>query len=387
MMKIKLALVLVAALACARTAEGQSDWYVDANATGPGTGTQIDPFPTIPAALGHPGLDYLDVIHVRPGIYDEPIELGLPVILRSTDGPSVTVITGSHPHLIRFHGGGLFAPATELIGFHIRGNGIQTGISMYMSRLAVLRCVLSDLGEGVDAFSSDLWVYHCDVTRCARGVRAGGTHISDVGYSVLWGNTENLVSSLFNIRQLHNLFADPQNLGPNDFHRTASSGAIDAGPVGPFAYVDPDSTRSDLGAIWYDASYPLGETVCFNAPNSTGHMGRLRAEGTTSLSAMAAGANLSLQVDRCPPNSFGLFLWGTELSELPISAGTLCVGGHITRLSLASTNASGTAHYVLPPQLSSRLDPGDSRPMQFWHRSPVPPGAALTGAVMLHFRN
>ena len=383
-MSTKLALVLVASFVSSRSADAQNHWYVDGSVSGPGTGTEADPFPTIPAALQNPALVELDVIRVRPGVYAEPIVIDVPVVLEATDGPTETVVTGTQSPFISVSQG-IFANLVEVNGFHLRGSGTETAITGHFARIGAYRCIFSDLGTGIENFFGDMWVTQCDVTRCELGLLGEGSHVSYLFRSALWDNTQDFEGVLLPIQEFDNLFEDPLNIGPDDFRRTAASPAIDAGPVGANAPLDPDGTPVDLGALWYDVNQPLGETFCFNGANSTGDMGRLRAEGTTSLSAISAGADLTLHVDRCPAGVFGIFLWGTEVAETPITAGRLCVGGNIVRLAVAQTNSLGAAQHTVPRILLNRLDPGDVRPLQFWHRDVAAPGIALTGAALLTF--
>ncbi len=64
--------------------------YVDDDATGPGSGTLADPFPTIQSAVNYVWPH--DFILVRPGVYHEAVILPWFVFLLSTDGPEVTII-------------------------------------------------------------------------------------------------------------------------------------------------------------------------------------------------------------------------------------------------------------------------------------------------------
>ena len=64
--------------------------YVDQNGPGPGSGTAADPFLTLLDAMNY--VWEHDYVFVRPGIYQEVVNIPYFVFLRSVEGPERTVI-------------------------------------------------------------------------------------------------------------------------------------------------------------------------------------------------------------------------------------------------------------------------------------------------------
>lgn len=76
-------------------ATGQTTWYVDASATGPGAGTQANPFTSIQAGVNAAANG--DTVLVLPGIYVEMVNyMGRAVVVRSLAGPTLTTISASN---------------------------------------------------------------------------------------------------------------------------------------------------------------------------------------------------------------------------------------------------------------------------------------------------
>lgn len=69
-----------------------STWFVDDDATGPGTGTAADPFPTIQAAIDAPTTAAGDTVVILEGTYPESLVLdGVAIDLVASAGATVTV--------------------------------------------------------------------------------------------------------------------------------------------------------------------------------------------------------------------------------------------------------------------------------------------------------
>ena len=84
----------------------QATLFVDASATGPGSGTQSDPFAQVQQAINAAASS--DEIIVAPGTYTEQIDfLGKDVHVRSSQGAALTVLEAKE---IRPGGSGSPAP-------------------------------------------------------------------------------------------------------------------------------------------------------------------------------------------------------------------------------------------------------------------------------------
>ena len=98
-------------LLLAPAAAAQSTWYVDVSGVPPGTGSSFSPFTSIQYAIDQASTLSGDTILVRPGAYVESIDFaGKDLALRSTSGPSLTLISATPP------------PATALPVVSVLGN-------------------------------------------------------------------------------------------------------------------------------------------------------------------------------------------------------------------------------------------------------------------------
>ncbi|MEM9379020.1 MAG: right-handed parallel beta-helix repeat-containing protein [Planctomycetota bacterium] len=152
-------LALAAAL-LAGTASAQSVWFVDATATGPGTGSSTDPYPEIQDAIDAAATVDGDVVLVRPGTY-APIDLLSKTLdLRSTDGADLTTIDGGRAvPTVRVTGGS--GPGTRLEGFRLQaGKGAGIGV------------VTGAGGGGVLVVSSWVEISGCSIADCNAGTFA-----------------------------------------------------------------------------------------------------------------------------------------------------------------------------------------------------------------------
>jgi hypothetical protein len=179
------------------------------------------------------------------------------------------------------------------------------------------------------------------------------------------------------------------NLGGGSFGGTTT---FETGSVpGPIFGADVDGDQDiDLwrGPLFSGYSLLLnerriGDAYCGNgAPNSTGEVARISAEGSSEV----ALNDVTLLASGIPRFAFGYFLLSDETSFLPGaggSQGTLCLGGDVGRLNRGPNEvfqADATESVAVPLDLTNiptsmgsvAILPGDTRYFQAWHRDANP---------------
>lgn len=155
-----------------------------------------------------------------------------------------------------------------------------------------------------------------------------------------------------------------------------------AGPGGDYVSVHEvigsDGTY-DVGAFLYDdGEDPVGSKYCqFNVPNSTGYPAFMRLQGSP-----VVGEPLRLVAEDLPPNTFGMFVVGTQAvppAGTPSSQGLLCIGGDLGRFVNGIQN-SGPAGWISLDIDTSNLPLNPMRPavagqpyvFQAWYRDANP---------------
>lgn len=135
-------------------------------------------------------------------------------------------------------------------------------------------------------------------------------------------------------------------------------------------------------------------TFCESPANSTGGAGQLVVEGAATLATNDA----VLAASSLPPGATVMFIGSLDGAQVPLGAGTLCLGGSIGRYNrpgeLQVADASGRAS--LPLDLGDLVSgagtvaavPGDVWRFQAWHRDVVLgiPVSNLTAGVALLVR-
>lgn len=133
----------------------------------------------------------------------------------------------------------------------------------------------------------------------------------------------------------------------------------------------------DVKVLWIDVPVPPCPTptpFCVTSPNSVGPGGLMGWQGTANISTN----NFELIATGLPPNSSGLFFYGTTAVQQPFGNGFRCVGGTVYRLPIVQADFLGDAHYVLNyGALPSAVSPGDVRRFQYWYRNPAGGGAGF----------
>jgi len=389
-----LARLLGTALALSGTTVfAQTTWYVDVNHPVSGVGTQADPFTSITAALFNPTLTSGDSIAVAPGTYAEDIVFGgsaSGLHLYSLEGPLVTTIAAATPTSTSI----IFDNYELVEGFTLQGSGSDsTGTFCdYFTGGTLRECIVRGYGTACDNLY-DLFLHSSTVSFNDVGVfHWGGGHgaesLTFFNSSILWGNGMDAKgldiwgSSWF---WEHSLSTDPDFWSDTDLHLRASSTGINTGD--PSSPLDPDGSRSDIGAIPYDGNYPVGTTYCLANENSSGARGRIELSGTGRVSAN----NLGLSAHGLPGGVVSLFFIGTQMVDAPLGNGRLCAGGQIGRLGVEVANGAGIASHAFDNTSAMGGAPavaaGQTRTFQNWFRD-VPGGGEesnLTNAVAVPF--
>jgi len=120
---------------------------------------------------------------------------------------------------------------------------------------------------------------------------------------------------------------------------------------------------------------PAPQTYCIAAPNSVGGGAQIGYSGTGNLVLN----DFDLYVYACPPNTSGLFFYGTSAVQLPFGNGFRCVGGTTFRLGVQTTDTFGdaTRSLNLTALPGGPGVPGQVLKCQFWYRNPAAGGAGF----------
>lgn len=129
------------------------------------------------------------------------------------------------------------------------------------------------------------------------------------------------------------------------------------------------------GSVAADYDCPVGDAYCSTAPNSAGPGAMIAGQGGASYHANS----LTLATTGCPPNGFGLYLYGTDQIQANVGDGFLCVGGTFFRLPPTPIDASGQAIYTFdvnaPPDPAGQVSIGETWNYQLWYRDTAFGGA------------
>lgn len=120
---------------------------------------------------------------------------------------------------------------------------------------------------------------------------------------------------------------------------------------------------------------PAPQTYCVGAPNSVSGGAQMGYSGTGNLILN----DFDLFVFACPPNTSGLFFYGTTAVQAPFGNGFRCVGGTTHRLGVQVTDSFGdaTRSLNLAALPGGPAVPGQVLKCQFWYRNPAAGGAGF----------
>ncbi|MFT7487379.1 MAG: hypothetical protein ACI9F9_003240, partial [Candidatus Paceibacteria bacterium] len=137
--------------------------------------------------------------------------------------------------------------------------------------------------------------------------------------------------------------------------------------------VHPDEIR--IGPITVDGTRLLEivpiERHCSKQPNSAGAGAEITFLGSTSLTAN----DLQLEVNGLVPNTFGIFFYGPDTTDVAFGDGRLCITGGLHRLPPAiQADAAGNSLLALDLSTaptgsgSGQINAGTSWSFQHWYR-------------------
>ncbi|QDV05391.1 hypothetical protein Poly30_08880 [Planctomycetes bacterium Poly30] len=311
---------------------------------------------------------------------DASIVIGLEVRYAGRFGPSVHCRSGlaamrevrsSHSGSAGFRVSAHAVLLERLIAFANAGDGLElTGGSFDVRQVT---CA-SNGGVGIDATSAftgtvrDSIVWANTAAQVA-GLGAGQVRYSD-GITALAGTNGNIDTDP--------LFVD---LARGNLRLTQSSPCINAGD--PASAVDPDSTRADMGARFFNFCEPA--VICQQPVSFPPCTPVLSYSGFASLSSPQP---FLLVLENAPVNSFAIFFYGIGSPSLINGAfGDICVGGPFKRTAPVPSGGSplggpctGRFEVDLRAYLQSGADPaivaGSNVIGHLWYRYAAAPGNA-----------
>ncbi|QDV07165.1 hypothetical protein Poly30_26840 [Planctomycetes bacterium Poly30] len=162
-----------------------------------------------------------------------------------------------------------------------------------------------------------------------------------------------------------------------------------------FTEVDPatglSATIDLMGTLLATHTIPQPVNYCTAVANSTGIAAAIGTTGNSGLN----GGNLALTASALPQNSLGFFLFAEGQAFVPMfggSAGNLCLGGQLFRLSNFVQSSGGSGQVALPMPYGGlpggqAFDIGDQWNFQYWFRDQNGgvPTSNTTDAITLVF--
>lgn len=394
---------LAALLLLTPLTQAQTTWYVDVAGTPPGTGTVLDPYTSIQYAIDQPGTAWPDTISVAAGTYIENVVLtkGLSVI--GVAGPEACVIQAAAPGpVVDISFAIVFSGFTVTGGMGSAGDGLhdQGGFDGLIKRCIIV----GNAGRGLHFESSDGGGRVHNLTVVENGQEGlymkpgSGVLMWD---TIIWDNglaptvsfaphgigyfrycvIENfpLQNKCFNFQVCGVTGWDPllEDLSSGDYHLRLGSPCVDAGD--PIAPLDPDGSRSDMGALVFDPQASPGPSIyCSSTVNSLGCTPAIAFTGAPR----AGGAPFEISCASLVSNKLGLLFYGFQSKALPYQGTTLCVTAPVRRTSVQHSGgnpppADGSGQYTFDfdAHLQSGVDPslaaGALVYAQYWFRDPA----------------
>ena len=132
----------------------------------------------------------------------------------------------------------------------------------------------------------------------------------------------------------------------------------------------------DMGAYESDLGCGRGESFCEALPNASGQTARIFLQGSPRLAA----GGFRLAVHGAVPGASGLFVYGSQETQLPFANGYRCLGRMTHRLGAPLvTDGDGAAERSapLPSTGPGAIQPGSTWSFQFWYADPLPAGNGI----------
>jgi hypothetical protein len=257
-------------------------------------------------------------------------------------------------------------------------------------------------GYGIELWGGAFDLRHATVHDCgAGGIRdANWAFAGGVVDSIAWGNLGANFTGFGNgdVRYSDgdrtlagangNIDTDPLfvDAAAGDLHLQAASPCIDAGD--PLSALDPDGTRTDMGAYAFDQCAPF--TYCTPKANP---LGCAMAIGFSGLPSTSGSEPFLLTVDEAISNKNGLLFYGKSGPNLfPYQGGYFCAKGPFKRTPMQSSggnfppeDCSGSFSFDFNAWIQSGKDPflvpGVTVNAQFWCRNGAANTVELSDAV------
>ena len=174
-----------------------------------------------------------------------------------------------------------------------------------------------------------------------------------------------------------NIDADPRfwDPGGRDWHLLAASPCIDAGD--PFAELDPDGSRADMGVFAFDAAYCAPPRVYCTA--KTNSLGCVPAIGSTGTAAASGADDFHILATQVVNHQNGILIWSRGEKNVPFFGGTLCLDSPIKRTAIQNSGGSGSGsdcsgvfdfHFSQEYMAFKGVAAYDAIYAQFWYRDP-----------------
>ncbi len=170
-------------------------------------------------------------------------------------------------------------------------------------------------------------------------------------------------------------------------------GDINGDGTHEFAIGEPHESSTVLAAgrvsvkSGASAGCGLPQTYCTSLANSTGVPASISFLGSNSV----ASNDLFLIAMGLPTNQFGIFFYGSGITNSPLGNGLRCVASPAYRLPLTTTGSGGSTAWLLdnttPPEAGAQITVGSTWFFQYWYRDPAAGGGMvnLTDGLMVPF--
>ena len=376
-------------------AAAQTTWYVDANGAAPGSGTQLDPYTTIQAAIDA-AAQYTDTILVSPGLYAENVFDDKGVDLQGA-GPEQCFIVppGTGPGVLFSSYGAKFS------GFTVTGSsggGVRVGPS---ATIDMRFCVIA--GNAGDGFylNGGVWADEHSASSCTIADNGGRGMVVlaaiDMAGMIVWGNAQGdslpIVGGGHNCCYSSYAYSDiedhslvppyfmtyPGLLDSEPFFRDPANGDYNLLPGSPC--IGSGFGGSDLGALPFEAGEIGGVTYCTSGTSASGCEAAMGALGTPSASASSGFLLTATSVEG---QKDGLFFYGTngrQANTWGNGTSFVCVVPPRVRGSLLTgIGPVGTCTGVFTMDLNARWCATCPKPA---HN----PGAGAVGQAQLWYRD